>query len=283
MTPVLLGLLVAISWGVADFTARFSSRAIGPPSALLWMMAAGLAAMAGGWLAAGRGLPPLMAVTAWDGAHAVLVVVSMLLFYEALRRGPLSVAAPLTGAYPAWALLIGVGLLGIRPTLPAWAGMAVVMFGVWTVAGQRERKESLADGRATVAMALASGFVFALAILAGQRATAIHGESVALWYARLIGCALLLLILLPRSRLRLPRGRWGPIIMAQGLLDAAGYVLLYAAGSGSEGAVTTVISAGFGAVTVLLARTMLREGIALRQWGGIAMIIGGAAVLASQP
>ena len=48
-------------------------------------------------------------------------------------------------------------------------------------------------------------------------------------------------------------------------------------GPGAE--IAVVVSSGFGAVTVLLARVVLREAMTWAQWAGIVAIVGGVAVL----
>jgi drug/metabolite transporter (DMT)-like permease len=76
--------------------------------------------------------------------------------------------------------------------------------------------------------------------------------------------------------------RWWPFLGAQGLLDAGGYLALFAGSTGEGQAIAAVAGSGFGAVTVLLACLVLKERMSLLQWLGIALVFGGVAVLAGQ-
>jgi len=48
---------------------------------------------------------------------------------------------------------------------------------------------------------------------------------------------------------------------------------------GRDSAVAAVVASGFGAVTVLLAWRFLKEPMSWRQWLGVALVFGGAAIL----
>ena len=102
MNPVAWGILTALSWGSADFVARLTGRAIGPAHALLGMMLFGSLALSL-WVALTR--PPLVWATQglpWLIAASLGILAGTLLFYAALARGPVAVAAPLTSRAPRW-------------------------------------------------------------------------------------------------------------------------------------------------------------------------------------
>jgi len=73
--------------------------------------------------------------------------------------------------------------------------------------------------------------------------------------------------------------RWWPFLALQGLLDSAAYVALFTAAGQPGAEMAVVVSSGFSAVTVLLARFILREAMSWAQWAGIVAIIGGVALL----
>jgi drug/metabolite transporter (DMT)-like permease len=287
VNPALWGLATALGWGSADFIARFTGRALGHRSALFGMLAVsavvltlivwlgGLALVwdpSGWWLVALTGLG---------------VMVATLLLYRALARGPVTVVAPLAGSYPALNVALAVAL-GARPAALDWAAMAAVMAGVIVVA---RAARSFADPagttraqlRVTVALALGAALAFAVTIALAQQASYIYGEVQTIALARwvsLLACAALLLI-----RREVPRvpARWWPWIALQGLLDGGAYVALLAGsqgqGAGGGAEIAVVVGSGFGVVTVLLARVILREAMTRAQWAGIALIVAGVAVL----
>src|SRR5829696_9242138 len=101
MTAVLLGIAAALSWGLADFAARFTGRAVGPVLATLAMLATSAAA--------------LTLYVGWHGAEVdwrwqslllpalsgVGIAGATLLLYYGLATGPLTIVSPIAGSYPA--------------------------------------------------------------------------------------------------------------------------------------------------------------------------------------
>ena len=73
--------------------------------------------------------------------------------------------------------------------------------------------------------------------------------------------------------------RWLPVLLVQGLLDGGAYLALVHGGYDLEGTLTIVVASSFSAITVILARLILKEAMTLFQWGGIALIVGGVIAL----
>lgn len=283
MNPALWGGLCAISLGSADFIARFSSRRVGAASALLGMLLVGSVV-----------LSVYLAVTAaplvWtrDGLwllalHGVATAVATLLLYVGLARGPVSIVAPIVGSYPALVLALAV-VLGARPTPLQWAAITGTVIGVIVVAAAGRESGPRAARRElslTIVIALCASAACAVLFAAGQAAVPYYGELQTLWAGRLIGLATVVLLLAAqRRRPSLPARVW-PMVAAQGLLDAAGYLFLFAGSGGEHAEIAAVTSSTFGAVTTLLARLILRESVSPRQWLGIALIFLGVGVLSA--
>lgn len=284
MPPILFGLLSALCWGTSDFVARYAGRALGSLPALTGATAAGLLAMAAWLTATGRPLPPLAALDIWLLLGGLCLAASLALFYEALRRGPLALVVPLTGSYPAWALLIAVAAQGVRPSFAAWASMLIIMAGVALVARfAHPDGAALADGgrrRATMTAALVAGVLFGVAVALVQQSFRGGSDPVTVtWHLRVVALVALLPVLatlgLPR---RLSPG-WAAVMLGQGTLDTLGYLALFAAGPDLAGAEATVASSAFGVVTVLLALLLLRERPSPPQWSGMGLVFGGVLVL----
>jgi drug/metabolite transporter (DMT)-like permease len=286
MSPALWGLLTALGWGSADFIAPFTSRALGHRVALFGMLAAGTALLtAAVWLlemplARDPSGVWLIALT------GIGVMVATMLLYWGLARGPVTVVAPIVGSYPAFNVALAL-MLGVRPTQVQWAAMGVVMAGVVIVALSSGRFEARwgytrAQLTRTVWIALSASLGFAVTVAAAQYATPIYGELQTAWMARWVSlttCGLVLLAL--REPPRLPV-RWWPWLLAQGMLDTGAYLALAAGSRGEAKEITAVVASTFSAITVLLARIILREPMTWQQWGGIALIIGGVAVLSGR-
>ena len=286
MNPGLWGAASALALGSADFTARFSARALGAPSALFGVLVAGAAVLsAWAWLAA----PPLVWTAAglWlIAANGVATSVMTLLLYHGLARGPVGVVAPIVASYPVLVVAFWVAL-GARPDGVAWLAMAATVVGVVVVARSAER---LAEGRgtaraalrATVLIALAASLAHAVLVVAGQAAVAHYGEFQVLWLGRLFGLAAVVALFAVRRRVPKIPPRWWPVLALQGALDAGGYLCLFMGSKGEGNEIAAVAASTFGAVTTLLARVVLKERVGRMQWAGIALVFAGVAVLAGR-
>lgn len=287
MNPALWGLMTAVGWGSADFIARFTGRAMGHRTALLGMLAVGAVVFS---LIVWRSGEPLV----WDLSGwwlllltGVGIMAATLLLYWGLARGPVTIVAPIVGTYPALNVALAVAL-GARPSALDWTAMLGVMLGVVAVARSARSFEdpvgyTRAQLRRTIAIALASAVGFAVAIAAAQYASLVYGELQTVWLGRwisLLACAGL--FVLRREAPRLP-ARWWPPVALQGLLDGGAYVALLAGSQGPGAEIAVVVASGFSAVTVVLARIVLREAMTWAQWAGIAMIVTGVAVLSAGP
>ncbi|MDX1513723.1 MAG: DMT family transporter [Gammaproteobacteria bacterium] len=286
MSAALWGLATALGWGSADFIARFTGRAMGHETALLGMLAVGAVILPLVLWQAGLPLH-------WDPAGApyllltgVGVMVATLLLYWGLARGPVTIVAPIVGSYPALNLMLAV-VLGARPTFLEWTAMATVMAGVVTVAASARSFEassgySAKQLRGTVFIALASSFGFALTIAAAQTAEQYFGDLQTVCMARWISLlAIVLVFAFRRRRPRVPV-RWWPLVAIQGILDGGAYVALLLGSQGPASAIAVVVASSFGAVTVVLARLILREAMTWLQWGGIVLVVAGVATLSAQ-
>ena len=285
MNPAVWGGLCALGLGGADFVARYTSRAFGAANALLGMLAVGAVVLtAWVWIAD----PPFVwtASGLWLLAvNGVATTVMTLLLYKALARGPVSIVAPIVASHPVLVVALAVAL-GSRPSALQWVAMAATLIGVLVVAACARQFEapgvvSRRDLRVTVSIAVAAAVAYAVLVSAGQAAVPIYGEVQTLWLGRLVSLgSIALLFVARRDRPNLP-WRWWPVLLGQGLLDAAGYLFLFAGSHGSNPEIAAVAGSTFGAVTTLLARFVLREAIGALQWGGVVLVFAGVAVLAA--
>jgi drug/metabolite transporter (DMT)-like permease len=282
MSEVLFGLITAACWGCADFMARFTGRAMGPDVALSGMLLASAVLLT--LLAIATSAPLTGSLAGW---HLILatgigVMTATLLLYAGLARGPIGLVAPIVGAYPAFSILIGLAA-GIIPTGLQWIALLAVMAGVAVVArGAPEPAEDVTgDLRVTLLIALLAALAFALAISAGQAAARVHGELTVTAAARWVSVVAAFGWLLIRGRPVVVPAGWRWPVAAQGTLDGLAYLALFAAAHGPGSVVAAVVASSFAAVTVLLARFILKEPIALAQWAGIAMIVIGVGALSA--
>ena len=284
MNSALVGLVAALSWGVHDFVARFPSRAVGPIPTVLAVTVSGLIVLSA-WLLIGGSAIRIVWPDLWLVAvTGIFFALGTLALFTALALGPITLVAPIAGSYPALAMMLAVAQ-GARPSAWQWLAILGVMAGVLIVSrsgGRYEESGELPPGKLKIVLGLAflASFGFAIALTAGQAAAPIYGEVETVWLARLFGLATIGALYLWRSPGASLPVRWLPLLGLMGCLDVLALGTITAAGNLPDPAFATVVSSAFGAVTVLLARVILKEPIAPLQLGGIALIFGGVAALA---
>lgn len=284
MTAVVWGLGAALVWGLGDFLARFTSRGVGPTRSLFGALIAGAVALTLALPFFGGNLVPPPRAFAFSLVGGVLNMAGLLVLYAALARGPVTAVAPICASHPA----LAVGLLyflGVKPAALQWAGMGITMGGVLLLTRDvgREGRYPVFGAlhvRGTVLLSMAASVLFAFQIVAMQEARESYGAFATSWLTRWISLAALLPWALVRKEpLRMPVNAV-PLIAAQGLLDASGNLFLLFGSLGPDRAVVTVVASVFAAVTVVLARWIIKEPMTGLQWLSIAIILGGVGLLA---
>jgi drug/metabolite transporter (DMT)-like permease len=282
MNAVLFGVFTALCWGCADFLARFTGRAVGPDVALAGMLVTSAVLLT--LLALVTSAPLLQSFTEWPliVATGLAVMAATLLLYAGLARGPIGMVAPIAGAYPAFNVVIGLAA-GIVPTGPQWLAIVMVMAGVAVVArgAPAPDREVANDLRVTFVIALLSALAFALAISAGQAAARAVGEVAVTAAARWVSVVAAFGWLIVRRRPVLVPAGWRWPVAGQGMLDGGAYLALFAAAHGPGSVIAAVVASSFAAVTVVLARVLLKEPMSVAQWVGIALIVAGVGVLSA--
>lgn len=282
---IFIGLLTALTWGGADFTARFSTHRIGTLRTMFYMQFVGFLLLTlsmrwlGGWghLADGSGWQPW----AWGFLAGSLNACGTLSLYRSFEIGKMAVVAPLSASYPALTLILS-WLGGDHLSTARVAGILFILLGVAVVAGgERAPSEDSAQPAKTNTRGIGWAIVAAIAFgvlfwLLGIRIVPRVGAVQAVWMIRLTSASLTALIILAAAQpMRLPRGgvRW--MALGMGAFDTLAFVLSDRGMQMEQVAVVSVLGSLYGAVTVGLAAIFLREHISRWQWTGIATIFGG--------
>jgi drug/metabolite transporter (DMT)-like permease len=282
---ILLGLLTAIGWGGADFTARFSAHRVGALRTMFYMQFVGFLLLTismrwlGGWghLADGSGWQPW----AWGLLAGFLNACGTLSLYRSFEIGKMAVVAPLSASYPALTLFLS-WLTGDPLSLARVAGIILILLGVAVVAGGEHVPAENSAGPAQtnsrgIGWAIGAALGFGLLFwLLGTRVVPRVGAIQAVWMIRLTSSVLSGAVLLFAGQpMRLPRGRIGGMALGMGALDTLAFVLSNLGMQREQVAIISVLGSLYGAVTVGLAAIFLREHISRWQWGGIATIFSG--------
>jgi len=282
---ILLGLLTALTWGGADFLARFATHRVGTLRTMFYMQATGLVLLTiclpwlGGWghLADGSGWQPW----AWGLLAGCINSFSTLALYRSFEIGKMAVVAPLSASYPVLTVLLSI-LTGERLTPLRGAGIVFTLLGMLVVAhGEHQADENAVEPARRagegVGWAICSALGFGLLFwLFGIRVIPRVGATQTVWMIRLTSTILGGgVILLAKQPMRLPRGKVRPLALGTAILDTSAFVMCTLGMQMEQVAIISVLSSLYGAVTVALAAIFLREHVSRQQWAGIVSIFVG--------
>lgn len=213
----------------------------------------------------------------WGAVSGLGTGVGVAFLYRGLSTGTMSVVVPLSdvGAV-ALPVLVGVAVLGNRPSTLAWLGVMAALPALWLVSrtgnGHRGSVTGTADG-------LVAGAGFALQFIAIARVDLDAG----LWpilAARLAAIATIVPIARHhQARLRLPKR----LIVPACVVGAAGSIAIYiylVATHQQLFALATVLAALYPAIPVVLALLLLHERLAQQQVLGLAFTGTSVALIA---
>ena len=289
---IILGLTAAICWGVSDFCARFASREIGAYRTLLLMQPFGAVALTI-YLWRADAWPQLMAFgwKPWIFAliGAMVNTAASLALFHAFEIGTMSVAAPVSSAFPAITVTLSL-LSGERLDAAHGAGVAVIFVGVILAAislapaaeaTAEEGGKSHDEGNTRVvrgagwAVLAAIGFGLMFWWF-GFHVVREIGGAATVWVVRVSTFTALILAAAPlRQNISLPRGKVWWLLAAVGLVDTTAFVANNVGMRLGHVSVVTVLASLYGAVTVMLGAIFVRERLQKTQWCGIFLIFAG--------
>lgn len=290
---ILLGLSAAFGWGVADFSARFAARRIGAFRTLMLMQLFGLAALTIFlWFAGAfsRGLPSGWMPWAFAVIAGLINTFAGFCLYRSFEIGLISIAGPVSSSYPALTVALALAS-GERIHVLLAIGLAITFAGMILAAITFAPDEThAADPRThhahahlskgvalAIAASVAYGFMF---WWLGFHVVPLIGSGRSVWVVRATTFCALLAIGLPTGQAGpLPRGKIWWLLILTGLMDTSAFVVNNAGLGNGHVAVVSVLSSLYGAVTVLLARIVLREPMERSQWAGIALIFAGVVLV----
>jgi drug/metabolite transporter (DMT)-like permease len=279
VTSIVVGLFAALSWGVHDLLVRYLGGRMFISTAVLTVLCVGtlatlpFALAGGGW---GEMTGSAVAVALAGGGFYALACLAL---YRALAIGPVKLVAPIIAAYPI--LSVSLAWLAGNPVAAKdWLGVSIIVAGVGLVAWLSDPEDRHLRRRAAIVFATVSGAGFAFAFALAQAAVRAGAEWPAVLTGRLAAIALVLAIVLVVARAPLvpPRAQAG-WLGAMGVLDALALSLVTLAGSLPNPEFAAVTTSIFGVITVVLARVLLHERMTPGQWGSVAVVFSGVALL----
>jgi len=292
MNPAItFGLLTALLYGVSDFFAKFSSRAVGVWRTLFWgeLCSVSLLTL---WMAFdGTGLKGSFAEPAsvWLLAFLSnsLILGATVVFYRALIVGSFSVVAPIVATYGAITALLSAAM-GEPLGMAAFGGIAVAVLGaaMASVPGRTgtESKSAPVTGKGAGLASISALFYGIGFYIQAHYVVPRLGHLVPVWLYYGLGCLMLgSAALVLRKNLAPPRLKQIPVVLVTGLAASSAFLALTVAVTGGDVAVPTVLASLASVVTVVMARILVKERVALHQWAGIVAVVMGLIMLHGTP
>jgi len=283
-----LGLSVALSYGVADFLARYSTQRLGVQRALLIALLTGTTLLSSWLWWRGTSLHELEPALGWLMLSGALSYAMLAFLYAALARGPIGVASPVVAMHPALVLLLLV-LQGSRPQPLEWCGLAITLLGGLGLATQIDpvgEAQGLgrSGARRTALLAGLCAVTLSFQILSVQQAARVSDPVTAAWGTRAFALLPAALVwgfgVVRRTETAPATDRNGYVLsLLQGVLEVTAVLSLALGSAEPSRTIVPVIGSAFSAVTVLLARVILKEVMTGRQWISILVLMAGIVTL----
>ena len=175
MLPLLLGLGAALAYGTSDFLGGLLARRIhfGLVSVIGATAAFGVTLLAALVVGGAAPTPSALVLGAISGVGGGLGTMAL---YRGLGRGQMGIVAPLsalgTAALP---VLIGV-ILGDRPSVAAWAGVALALPAVWLVS-----TSASSDGGGSLGAGVIDGLLAGVGFALLLTGLGLAGDASGLW------------------------------------------------------------------------------------------------------
>jgi drug/metabolite transporter (DMT)-like permease len=272
---VLLSLLAAASYGLADFNGGFVAKRVSAWTVALAAQTVGAAVTLAIALAVGG--RPSGADLAWAVMAGLGNGLGTAFLYRGLSSGRMGVVAPVSGVGAALLpVVVGVAT-GERPGTLVWVGIATALPAIWLVARQ---PSAATTGPSGLLDGVLAGVGFGALLVALSRVSDDAGL-LPLSLNQAVAAAAIIAVALSLRQPWLPRRRRAWLGATSGLLGALATGLFMVVSRGGNLAVTSVIVSLYPAFTVVLAALLLREHVHRAQSVGLAMCAVAVALVAA--
>ncbi|MFC7675469.1 GRP family sugar transporter [Mycolicibacterium sp. GCM10028919] len=283
-----IGVFAAASFGIADFFGARASKNLGPVTAVFFVQSTGTLAYALWYVLFADGMPA-MTPSGWVYAvgGGVLMGAGMCTLYLAFDIGPVSLASPLSAAYPLVTTVVGVAFFHAELSVAECVAIIVIVVGIMAAAGlfnvdRSERKLSTGPALALLTTAL-WGFGYPLV---GQAIGQSGWQTVTLIQFVTMVPVIGLVLLTRRRRESVTRTLVletlrNPYVLAAGVLQMLA-VLAINVGFGLDQASGTLVvatSAAYPVITMLLALRHFEEHASKIALAGAGLSIAGVLAL----
>lgn len=277
MTAVLLALLTAVVWGLANYLGPLLAR-VHPLGAIL--LAGQVVGVLGGLLLVAVDGSAVLdgRATAFGIAAGLANGLALLSFYRAAAVGPISVVAPIGATGGVVPVLVAIAL-GERPSVLQLVGIPLAVLGVALAAARTDPVSSPA-GRSGIGLSLLAALTFGTFLTLFAEASRDGAAAAVLTSRAALLVATVAVLAVGRTSVRVPL-RALPRVALPGLLLLVGTAAYGIATGTGLVSVVSVLATLNPVVTVGLAVVVLGERLAPRQQAGVATALLGVVLLAA--
>lgn len=268
-----LALSAAAAWGSGDFTGGLSARRVGPFHTVLISYAVGLVALTAAALGRFERFP-LSLDLAWGALAGLSGTLGIGSLFRGFAAGRMGIVAPVSGVLATAIPVVFSALTEGLPRNIQLLGFALAPVGIWLLS-RRGRPDGGPSGLGAALLAGLGfgGFFVGIAQI---------GEGSVFWplvAGRATACALMVAVALSTHRPLIPRGSPVALLILAGLLDVGGNLFFLLATQSGRLDVAAVLGSLYPAVTVILARLIVREHMTLPQVIGVAVSVVAIALI----
>jgi len=264
---ILFGLSSALTWGAADFCGGLASRRSKAYQVVLFGEAIGLAILlVVAFLSGEKPLP----WTSWMMCTIAgsIGVIGLLLFFQSMVKGQMSVTAPVSALTAALLPVIMGSILDGFPGALTFAGFGLALVAIWFISQPDGGSKNIRLRLADLSLPLIAGLSFGVYLILFDR-----GSQTNLFWplvaSRLAGVVTMTLYTLFTHQSFLPPRTLWPLLVLNGILDITGNGLYILAGQAGRMDVAAVLVSLYPGSTVLLAGFILHERLNRAQVVGI--------------
>jgi drug/metabolite transporter (DMT)-like permease len=262
--PILLALLAAVSYGLADFVGGVLSRRASPWSvALMAQVGGAVLVFALTLVVPGE---PTRADVLWSVVAGLGNGLGTACLYRGLSSGRMGVVAPVSGVGADQVPVVVGVLAGERPAVLVWVGILLALPGIWLVSREPTSGglgPGLTDG---VLAGLGFGILFAALAQIPESAGFLP-----LALNQVVAGVAIIAVALALRRPWVPREPRALAGVVSGALGALATGAFLVATHGGYLTVTAVLASLYPAFTVMLAATVLREHVHRAQAMGLGL------------
>jgi drug/metabolite transporter (DMT)-like permease len=278
---VLLGVLVAISFGSADFLGGRASRTA-PTVTVLFVgqivavTGALVIALVVGADVEGRDL-------AYGAAAGACNVVGLGLLYQGLATGRMGVVAPVTAVVAAIVPIVWGVLQDERPGALTWMGAALAIAAGALIAREPDTDDARGRTSGAILLAVTAGIALgsSLVLYSETREESGFWPVLTARSAAIVLVAVGVAIVAARGGLRWPTGHARNLALGAGVLDVTATALLLVAVREGLTVVVAPVAALAPAFTVVWAWAVLKEHVTRHQIVGLAIALLGLVLIAT--